>query len=114
MPRSKHQLEFETVIAKLREWREQVIVELRSPDTHDGALQVKRQIDTAISCLELCQLHQIHPSANVTVLPDTETRSPFGDYRIVEDHETENRECWTELKIDGHLLALYPGDIIIG
>ena len=109
----EHKLEFERVLSKLRLWREQVIVELRLSEGHDEALQLKRQIDTAINCLKFCQQHQIQPNAEVTVLPDTQTQTPSSNYRILEDHETDNQDYWIELKINDEPLHLCPSDIII-
>ena len=71
------------------------------------------QLDMAISCLEFCQRHQIHPNCQVTVLPPTLTRTPFSEYRIMEDQETENRECWTELSIKGQEFRPSEGDILL-
>ena len=113
MSNKEHELEFEEVIVKLRAWREEIMVELRSPETHDKAIQLKRQLDAAINCLEFCQRHQIRPNSEVVVLPDTQTQTPSSNYRVLEDHETDDREHWVELEINGEQLQLYPGDIII-
>lgn len=112
MPNRQQELEFKQVIAKLHEWREQMISELRSPD-RDRAIQLKRELDAAINCLEFCQRHQIHPNSQVVVLPETQTQTPSSNYRVLEDHETDNSEHWIELEMNGKPLHLYPGDIII-
>ena len=111
--KNQHKLEFEAVLFKLRAWREKVIEELRSPETQTAALELKRQLDGAIGCLELCQLHQIRPKSQVTVLPDTQTRTPSSTFRVLEDHETEERTCWTEVEIGGAPLTLSAGDLIL-
>ncbi len=113
MLNNKHDLGFEEVTAKLRLWREEIVDELRSPETHDEAIQVKRQLDAAIDCLEFCQQNQIHSNSKVLVLPATQTQSPSSNYRVLEDHETDRQEYWVELKINNEPLHLYPGDIII-
>ena len=113
MPSKENEIAFEEVTAKLRVWREQIVVELRSPDTHDEVILLKRQLDAAINCLEFCQRHQIRPNSKVIVLPDTQTQTPSSNYRVLEDDETDDRECWIELEINGEPLNLYPGDIII-
>ena len=64
----KHELEFEEITSQLRTWREEMIIALRSPETHDKAIQTKRQIDLAIGCLDFCQRFQIGtPPLNWTV-----------------------------------------------
>jgi hypothetical protein len=113
MPSKEHELEFETVTAKLCAWRKEIMVEFRSPKTHDKAIQLKRQLDAAVLCLEFCQRHQIRPNSEVVVLPDTQTQTPLSNYRVLEDHETDKREHWVEVEVNGEPLQLYPGDIII-
>lgn len=113
MTNYKYEFEFEEVTAKIRRWREEIVAELRAPETYDKALHIKRQLDAAIECLEFCQQHQISPDAEVLVLPMTQTRTPASNYRVLEDHETDQQEYWVELKINNQPLHLYPGDMII-
>ncbi len=108
-----HPIELEEVIEHLRLWREGVESQLRSPETHAAALKQKRQIDTAIGCLELCQRFQIRPTAKVTRLPDTQTQTPSSDFRLIEDHESDHKEDWVEVRINGERFYLYPDDLII-
>lgn len=113
MATQKHKLELGDVVEQLRSWREQVMNELREPERHDKALQTKRQLDTAIECLEFCEKHQIRPRSEVVTLPMTRTATPSSNYRVIEDHETEHREQWTELEIGGEPVNLYAGDLIV-
>lgn len=88
-------------------------MQLRDPETHAAALTLKRQLDDAIACLELCQQFQIMPDAKVTVLPTLQTMSPSCSYRVMEDHETDTQAHWTELAIGGYHLELFPNDMVI-
>ena len=110
-----YNLDFTAVVHKLGLWREEAITQLRDPQAHDEALILKRQLDSAIAALELCQRFQIRPDARVTVLPGFSTMSgpSFTEYRLMEDSETENREDWFELEIDGEPVRLAPGDIVL-
>ena len=110
----QYPLQFDRVIAQLEQWREDVKDELRVPATRESALELKRQLDVAVACLEFCQRHQIRPDCSVTVLPPTRTRTPSSEYRIVEDHESENREDWTEIEVNGQPLRPGEDDIILG
>lgn len=76
MPRQSHSLQFDVVLAELEKRRETLKDELRAPETHDQALQLKRQLDDAIACLKWCELHQISPLFKVTVLPETVCQTP--------------------------------------
>ena len=86
---------------------------LRDPEDHSEALALKRELDTAIAALELCQRFQIRPDAPVTVLPDLRMMTPSCAYRVMEDRETDNWAHWVEMEIEGHHFELSPGDIII-
>ena len=110
---TQHRLDFTGVIHKLSLWREDAVAQLRDPQAHAGALALKRQLDSAIAALELCQRFQIRPEAPVTVLPDLRTMTPSCAYRVVEDNETDDRAHWVELEIEGKRLELSPGDIVI-
>ena len=111
--KTKPPIDFGEVISGLALWREEILSDLRSQETHASALALKRQIDTAIACLEMCERFDIHPTASVTVLPDLQTMSPSCAYRVVEDGETDDKQHWTEFKVAGNCLTLTPGDIII-
>ena len=113
MHTKRHPLDFTEVCGKLRVWQEETVMLLRDPETHIAALALKRQLDDAFACLELCQQFQIRPGAKVTVLPDLQTMTPSCSYRVMEDHETDNQAHWSELSIDNYHLELFPGDMVI-
>lgn len=113
MSNPNHPLQFDLVIAQLEQWRDDAKDELRAPITRENALELKRQLDVAVECLEFCQRYQIRPTAHVTVLPPTQTRTPSSEYRVMEDHESENREDWTEVEVDGRQFRPGEGDIIL-
>jgi hypothetical protein len=113
MSKHKHKIEFEAVICKLKLWHEEALTHIRSPETHDEALALKRQIEAAIGCLQLCEEYQIRPEAQVTILPGAPFFPPWTEFRILDDRETERREEWAELEIENESFPLYPGDIVI-
>lgn len=106
-------VKFDDVIAKLRRWRESLLGQLPDPATRDEVLKLKRQLDEAIGCLELCERHQIRPDACVIALPEPETLSPSTEFRLVEDHESDRREDWTEVTLDGVPVRPLPGSLIL-
>lgn len=103
----------EAVLEHLNKWREAIIPDLREPATHEAALELKRQLDHAIACLEFCARHQIRPNCQVTILPPTLTRTLSSEYRIMEDHETEGRGTWTEIQVGGREFRPSEDDIIL-
>ena len=102
---------FPEVLQELQLLRSQVIEDLKQGD--DSRLQVKLQLDDAIQCLRFCETHAITASAKVIQLPETRTRTPSSEYRILEDHETEDRDVWTELKIGPVEVRPSPGTLLI-
>ena len=111
--RSKHPVSFSEVLPRLALWRTEAVEQLRNPETQVAALALKRQIDSAIACLEMCECFGIRPSASVTVLPDLQSMTPSCSYRIVEDGESDDKQHWMELDLEGRRLSLVPGDVII-
>ena len=67
----------------------------------------------AIGLLELCQEHDIFPTSRVLVLPPPLTLTPSSEYRLIEDNETEDRQNWIEVKVNGQFVRPLPGSIII-
>lgn len=99
------------VITQLESLRSQVIADLKQGDNF--RLQSKLQLDDAIQCLKFCRTHDITASAKVIRLPETRTRTPSSEYRILEDHETEDRNGWTELKVGSAQIRPAPGTLLI-
>jgi hypothetical protein len=106
-------VKFDEITGILRQLRLSVLHGLRDPATRDEALELKRQLDDAIGCLELCERHQIRPDANVVTVPEPQTRSPSSEFRLVEDHQSDRREVWTEIMFDGEPVRPLPGSLII-
>ena len=104
-------MRFTTVIPKLELWRAQMVDALKQGDR--AALQTKLELDDAIQSLQFCRAHAITASAKVLQLPPTRTRTPSSEYRILEDHETENRDVWTELSIDAKDVRPSPGTLMV-
>ncbi len=102
------------VLLKLRSWRDETVAALRS-DSGDRSVELalKRELDRAIACVELCDRYAIDPQGKVTVLPESRTRTPSSEYRLVEDHETDDRAHWTEVHVDGEPVRPAPGDAIL-
>lgn len=110
---TQHKTDFTAVIQKLTLWRADAVTRLRDPIARAGDLALKRELDAAITALELCQRFQIGPNSIVTTLPDLQTMTPSCAYRLVEDGETDDQTHWVELEIEGRHFELSPGDVII-
>jgi hypothetical protein len=78
-----------------------------------GALSFKQELDLAIDCLKLCERYGISPKSTVSRLPEPITRTPSSEFRVIEDHELDDRSAWTEVTIDGEPLRPLPGALLI-
>lgn len=105
--------DFSTVLARLRSWRSEVVQELGNPEKQQEGVRLKHQLDRAIGCLELCRGFDVRPDSKVVVIPAPETLTPSSEFRLIEDHETDNREQWTEVRADGAFIRPLPGSLII-
>jgi hypothetical protein len=67
---------------------------------HDDP-SLRRELAEAKRCLEMCARLGLDGRERVCVLPVPKTVSPTSEYRLIEDHETEDRHWWTEVTIEG-------------
>ena len=105
---------FQTVLARLDEWRTEVVEHLRQPGGDPGTLAMKLELDAAIRCLEFCRRHHLTP-AGLTVLELPATGSgPYPEFRLLDDCETEERAVWVEVQVGGEPVRAYPGDLLVG
>lgn len=80
----------------------------------DQLIQDKKQLEHVLFLINFSQKYDIQKNAisNIILLP-YEENTGYGEYRVLNDYETEDREHWAELKIDNEPIRLYPSDIII-
>jgi hypothetical protein len=100
----------EPVIQQLESWRDDVIQGLRD-HASDECVRLKVAIEQAANLLRLAEEWGITPACRVNQLPPH--GSGYAEYRIMCDHESDDRENWTEVKLDGEHLRLCPGDLIV-
>ena len=105
-------LNLSAAVAALEALRVDVIESLRGGQAA-ALIQRKTELDDAIGCLQLCQRHQIGPRARVLVLPEPLTRTPSSEFRLMEDHESEDRQHWREVLVDGVPHRPRAGDLFI-
>jgi hypothetical protein len=106
-------VQFDEIVERLRQWRDTVVEQMKEPASNSGAVRLKIQLDDAIECLRLCERYQIGPKARVVRLPEPRTNTPSSEYRVMEDQETDRREHWIEVVIDGVPIRPAPGSLLI-
>lgn len=108
------------IIAHLQEWRAALagVTDFPSLEAKAEHIGLLNRIDTAIVRLKMCEKYEIYPAAWICKLPPELnpqfSQSFFPEYRIVCDHETEEREYWEEVSFDKHgIVRLTAGDLVI-
>jgi hypothetical protein len=71
------------------------------------------EIDHALGLLKLCVRYGLQPTSTVTVLPRQGTETPSSEYRVFEDHESDNPSCWTEVEANGVPVRVHGGDLLV-
>ena len=98
--------EFEKTIHQLKE------VSLSDEDKQ-ALINYKKELEQLLFLKKLSDTYHLEPKdiEKVIVLPAPSMA--FADFRIVDDVETDEREYWKELQMEGENLSLNEGDIVI-
>lgn len=95
----------EPVVEQLTAWRVEAVERLRAGDP--SALALKLALDAAVGWLEVCERHHLPVGGEVVALPAPDDCASLGEYRVVWDGETEDRQWWREVA------RASPGDLLI-
>lgn len=73
----------------------------------------KKELEQLLFLKKLLDTYHLEPKdiEKVIVLPAPSMA--FADFRIIDDVETDEREYWKELQVEGENLFLNKGDILI-
>ena len=73
----------------------------------------KKELEQLLFLKKLSDTYHLEPKdiEKVIVLPAPSMT--FADFRIVDDVETDEREYWKELQVEGEKISLNEGDIVI-
>ena len=105
--------DFAFTLQQLGDLRDSLVAELRESPDSSVTLDRKRDVDAAIATLQLCAAHGIHGKATVTKLPTTQTSTPSSEYRLIEDHETDDPQTWTEVFVDDKPIRATPWTLLV-
>ena len=84
----------------------------RSTEGRADIVTKKIKLDDAIKCLELCQTYNINSTARVVELLDAQ--AGYFEYRIMIDHESDDRKYWEELKDNqDNTITTVVGDLLV-
>jgi len=84
-----------------------------SEEEKQALITYKKELEQLLFLKKLLETYHLEPKdiEKVIVLP--QPSMAFADFRIVDDVETDEREYWKELEIEGEKLSLNEGDILI-
>ena len=106
------EINYQYIIKILQLESDKVIEKLRK----DNALEFvneKRNIDNAIKWLKKGMENQINPDLNIITIPKQTTETPSSEFRLIEDHESDDKKYWTEVKLNDTSLRPVSGDFLI-
>jgi len=105
-------IDYNNIIELLNLESQKVIENLRIDNTEE-LINCKKNIDNAVKWLKAGMENQINPDLNIVVIPETLTKTPSSEFRLIEDHESDDKKYWTEVKLDKMELRPLPGDFLI-
>lgn len=105
-------INYENIIDLLKLESDKIIEKLRISNNSE-LINDKKNIDNAIKWLKKGMENQIHPDFNVIVIPEQITKTPSSEYRLIEDHETDDKKYWTEVIVNNKELRPSSGDFVI-
>ena len=73
----------------------------------------KKELEQLLFLKKLSDTYHLEPVAIERIIVLPQPSMAFADFRIVDDVETDEREYWKELEIEGEKLSLNEGDILI-
>jgi len=73
----------------------------------------KKSLDSAIKWLKKGEEFNIDPNKQIISLPQTQTKTPSSEFRIIEDNESDKIEHWEEVKINDKIIRPLPGSWMI-
>ena len=84
-----------------------------SEEEKQTLVSYKKELEQLLFLKKLSDTYHLEPKdiERVIVLP--QPSMAFADFRIVDDVETDEREYWKELQMEGEDLSLNEGDIVI-
>ncbi|NGF75644.1 hypothetical protein G5B10_07110 [Fluviicola sp. SGL-29] len=106
------EINYEPIIELLKLESHRVIEQLRFNNTSE-LISDKRNIDNAIKWLKKGMQHQINHDLKIIMIPEQATKTPSSEFRLIEDHESDDKKYWTEVKLNDIELRPSPGDFLI-
>ncbi|WP_315500445.1 cell-division protein [Capnocytophaga gingivalis] len=73
----------------------------------------KKELEQLLFLKKLSDTYHLEPAAIEKIIVLPQPSMAFADFRIVDDVETDEREYWKELQVEGEKLSLNEGDILI-
>jgi len=89
-----------------------IIEQLKNNPTTNLLIE-KKSLDSAIKWLKKGEEFNIDPNKQIISLPQTQTKTPSSEFRIIEDNESDKIEHWEEVKINDKIIRPLPGSWII-
>ena len=84
-----------------------------SDEEKQALITYKKELEQLLFLKKLSDTYHLEPAAIERVIVLPAPSMAFADFRIVDDVETDEREYWKELQVEGEKISLNEGDILI-
>ncbi|WP_298516389.1 hypothetical protein [uncultured Kordia sp.] len=97
------QVDYKIPITLLKKRTTEIIAELRIQSSQE-LIAEKKALDMAISWLEKADSLNIDVNKKIVQIPQNKTNTPSSEFRIIEDHESDDKNNWEEIEINGEVI----------
>jgi len=91
----------------------EVITKQLQQNVSQADIEKKMELKNAIAILEHCHINNISGNVKVTVIPEAPVQTPSPEFRLMFDNETDKRELWTEVLVNGKPVRPQQGALIL-
>ncbi|WP_445711728.1 hypothetical protein [Flavobacterium sp.] len=106
------EINYENIIQLLKLESDKIIEKLRVNNTSE-LVNEKKNIENGIKWLKKGMENQIDPNLNIITIPEQITKTPSSEFRLIEDHESDDKKNWTIVKLNNVELRPISGDFLI-
>ncbi len=105
-------INYNNAIELLKQESKKIVEKLQDNKTSE-LLHEKKNIDNAIKWLRKGMDNEVNPNLTIIKLPEQKTQTPSSEFRLIEDHESDDKKDWTEVKVDNKELRPTSNDFFI-
>lgn len=108
----KMKITYSNIINQIEKEIASIVLKLKEKKS-DELITKKNEYDNALKWLKKGEKYQINPKSKFIILPEQSTKTPSSEFRIIEDHESDDKNNWQEIKVQDSEIRPRPDDVLI-